>query len=271
MFWDATGQLVSSNKSSLNHFTFTLPQTDPLNRELDVSIYLGKRSPPRNPINYNTTENNYSNYQFTGNLGNKGYIRGIMENRKNMEEQSLPKWRVISHLYNRLRGSSNVYSIYFPNPTDLYMQLISHYGQPDLINSTPNGIAIWLHPMKGIDRIDLCDEECYHSVPYPHVSCLYTYTRVKLPTKCQTHLSELSSDLFYDPIRHLLIIRGVSIDYNVAIALLICLYAGEEYRWYDLYDGQLLKTMTNIKNLLNPRICRHNLVLLQKYLIRLQK
>lgn len=119
-------------------------------------------------------------------------------------------------------------------------------------------MAIWYHPdsnprYRFLKRIDIIDEQCYNRFPYPHVGFLYTYYPIAIPTNRISHVLSLSGDLTYDPIKRLLIVRGMSLHYNLALTALIRQYVRGKVSWYQIIEQNLLHQTLNERRLTNPK------------------
>ena len=115
-----------------------------------------------------------------------------------------------------------------------------NWVRPALINPHRGGLAIWQGSalkrtdFRAIKRIDLIDEQCFNPFPYPHLGCLYTYVKIKLPTDQISRVLSLCGDLMYDPVKQILVVRGMSMSYNLALIALVSQYVNGQLTWYNI-------------------------------------
>jgi hypothetical protein len=145
-------------------------------------------------------------------------------------------------------------------------------GPPTLLNPERNGIASWQNP--GLNnpeyniftRIDIVEETCYNSFPYPHIGFLYTYVKINIPLSKLNRVLSMTGDIMYDPIKKLLVVRGMSLNYNIALISIVCRYVNEIISWCDIIDNDMIRRETHHKRLINIKVKARNLKILNKYL-----
>lgn len=267
----------------------------PLNREMEVSIYLPNREvefpwnhsssvmenetksdhplssspisqPSGEPVPLNKKVKIFAPTQIQGSMS--PFFVQTLGNNKKLEIN----WNQTSQYFNKYRTQVNKY--YFQLPYQKYEDLVNEFGPPTLINPNKGGIAIWQSRLlknagyKMIKRIDLIDEQCFNSFPYPHIGFLYTYVKINIPLSKLGNVLSLCGDLMYDPIKHILVARGMSLSYNIAIIAIVCLYINGKITWYNIKDGNLVKQSTNYKRLTNRKVQKQNLAILNKYITK---
>src|SRR5207302_925958 len=142
-------------------------------------------------------------------------------------EPTTPVWtQSLEPKYTHLATGPNGH-YYFQLPSQKYQQLVEEFGPPMLLNPEPGGMAVWQRsalqstPYAIFQRIDLVDEQTFNQFPVPHLGFLYTYVKMKIRMSQLGQVLSLCGDLFYDPIKKTLVIRGMSINYNVALLALV--------------------------------------------------
>ena len=136
------------------------------------------------------------------------------------------------------------------------------------------GIAIWqasvLKKTKyhAIKRIDLIDEQCFNVFPWPHIGFLYTYVKIIIPTNKISNVLSICGDIMYDHVKHIMIVRGMSLSYNIALISLVCLYVNKKLTWYNIIEGNLVKQAVDHKQITNKKTQKQNIVVINKYLIK---
>lgn len=92
------------------------------------------------------------------------------------------------------------------NPAERYPDLIKKFGEPDLIDKNPGGVAIWKRSTlreRGHcwERVEIHDEQIPHTKPAPHTDFLYTWYRLDVPDDKVTDVLSLSESVTYDPLK----------------------------------------------------------------------
>lgn len=157
---------------------------------------------------------------------------------------------------------------YFQIPYNKYYELVDEFGPPTLINPNKGGIAVWQHSsLKNtkyhmIKRIDLVDEQVYNCFPYPHIGFLYTYIKMNIPMNKLGHVLSMCGDIMYDSTKHILIVRGMSLSYNLAIMALICQYITSKITWYNITENNMIKQCTSHNKLTNIKAQKRNIAIL---------
>ncbi len=181
-------------------------------------------------------------------------------------------WNNQSKYFNKFRTKVNKY--YFQLPHQKYYELVDEFGQPTLINQNKGGIAIWQGSalkntdFRAIKRIDLIDEQCFNSFPCPHIGFLYTYVKIIIPTNKIGNILSICGDIMYDPMKHIMVVRGMSLSYNIALIALVCLYINGKLTWYNIIEGNLVKQAIDHKQLTNKKTQKQNMAVINKYLIK---
>jgi hypothetical protein len=176
-------------------------------------------------------------------------------------------WTRTSRYYEKFKKTVNKY--YFQTPFQKYYELANELGQPTVLNPNKGGMASWQNPgQKNPDyrifhRIDILDEECFNHFPYPHIGFLYTYIKIKIPISILNKVLSMSGDIMYDPLKHILTIRGMSINYNIALTVLVHQYVSGKITWYNITEYDLIRKETHYKRLTNIKNQKHNLKYLQ--------
>lgn len=251
--WSASGELDCSQKSTYMGHQFQIADMAPyenysgLNRELDVSVYT-----PNNRI-----ETTYT--RTTAPTPQQAQTQSLEQPSDTVNVQ----W---GHIYTPSKKHKVTY--YFQSPKQKLYELLSEFGQPSSICTSYGGVAIWLYPrnLEVFQRIDVVDETVFSQYPVPHVGFLYTYTKIKIPTTKLNLILNMSGDINYDINKHILIIRGMSISYNLSILYVICKYLNNKMSYYDIKQYDILKNATYHKKLNDPKIYRQHLTYVQKYI-----
>ena len=276
-----------------------------LNREMEISIYLPDRdqqfpwehnkpqtraplnqpqmhpSPVRQPPLQMTPSGQLPSFKNLPQIPQKTYLpqKIYTPTRSSLVTYSSSPpnlaWNRKSKYAQNFKGKVNKY--YFQTAYSKYNELFEAFGQPSLINQNKGGIAIWQHsrlkntPYEIIKRIDLVDEQCFNNYPIPHSGFLYTYVKLDIPMNKVGNVISLCGDVMYDPVKHILIVRGMSLNYNIAIMAIICLYVGGKLTWYDIMHGSLVKEETTYEKLINKKSLKENLAVLNQFLILKKK
>ena len=177
-------------------------------------------------------------------------------------------WTQRSPNVGKTRKKSELY--YFISPAQRYPQVLEQLGTPTLINPNPGGLAVWqkedLNKTKYsiFEEIVMIDEACYNWFPHEHIGYLYTSFPLKIPMGLINRVLNMCGDLKYDVIKGWLIVRGMSLEYNVALTTLVLQYVKGDLSWYQITENDLLRVVTHHQRLINPKIHKHNLKFLYR-------
>ncbi len=243
----------------------------PLQREMEISVYLPERDQEfpwqRQPSNHSSPPPQAFNET-------SDHSQVLQRPHQQAQPPPPPKptlqWSQQSKYLIKVNQKHGQY--YFQLPYKKYFELVEEFGLPNLVNQQPGGIAVWQRksfkntPYHFIKRIDLIDEQCFNSFPLPHIGFLYTYVKINIPVNKIASVISLYGDSMYDPMKHILIIRGMSLNYNLAILSIICLYVNGQLTYYNIKEGDLIRKAVNHKQLTNPKVQEKNLQTLSKYL-----
>lgn len=146
------------------------------------------------------------------------------------------------------------------NPMDRYFELIDKYGDPDVIDSSKGGVAIWkkntLHSRGHCwERVEIHDEQIPHNLPGPHVDFMYTWYKLNVPKNKITDVRALSDSITYDPLKKLIRARCHFSGANTATLLLAKLIANNKITIDEAkkaYGPYILSTLKGHKDY-NPR------------------
>jgi len=183
-------------------------------------------------------------------------------------------WSSLPLNFKKLRKNNQTNPYYFQTPKQKYNDLVGELGPPTVVDPQAGGLAIWMNPgrvnpkYQMFKRIEIHDEQVFNSFPYPHSGFLYTYVKIKIPIETLNHILSMCGDIMYDPIKEMLVVRGMSLGYNTAIIALICRYIMEEITWYNIIEYDLVKKMTHHKRLMNHRRQQRNMNILKSVLLR---
>ena len=133
----------------------------------------------------------------------------------------------------------------FANIRGIY-PLVANIGHPDITDNTKGGIAIWssatLHSRgyQFLHLVEIIDEATPSLYPVKHFSNVYIWVRLTLSDQMVDNVNGISTDIFYDKGKQLLIVRSDSLDTAVAQATLIALYSNSKVSYYDIYNNDML-------------------------------
>jgi hypothetical protein len=188
------------------------------------------------------------------------------------QPQQTPMWSQVSKFFGKFKKKVNKY--YFQMPYQKYDDLVEEIGPPTLINPNKGGMAVWqASALKkaghhSIKRIDLIDEQRFNNFPYPHIGFLYVYVRLNIPLNKIANVLSMCGDIMYDPVKQLLVVRGMSLNYNIALIAIVCQYANGELTWYNIIEGDVIKKATDHKQLTNKKTQKKNMATLNRHLIK---
>jgi hypothetical protein len=112
-------------------------------------------------------------------------------------------------------------------PADRYPELLSEFGQPDMIDRSAGGGAIWFEGVlrsrnKPWKMIMILDEAIPHDKPAKHADFLYSWLRVDIPSEALMHdILRISESISYDPLKKWLQVRCHFMGANLATAVLV--------------------------------------------------
>ena len=292
------GKRTSYDPEELYHHVeeISKPMSDAysgLNRELDISVYTPRMTHPRQDFTF--SQRKMSNFQHTENFCSginkrqtktpSSWTTNLDETNKiikplipeSSKQEAKPSVGMTSQIMwsrspnlKKIHKSYNMY--YFQTPFQKYYDIVNEIGQPTLINPLSKGMAIWQNPGASrkeyniFKRIDIIDELCFNKYPYPHIGFLYTYVKLKIPVKNLNKVLSISGDVMYDVNKHILIVSGMSLNYNIALIALICMYVSGQISWYNICGNDLIRKMTHHKRLTNLKNQQQNMKILHTYL-----
>lgn len=119
------------------------------------------------------------------------------------------------------------------NPASRLKDIIARYGEPDVIDKSKGGFAIWKKntlEKRGFcwDRVEIRDEQIPHEKPGPHVDFLYTWYKIYIPDNLVNDVRSLSESITYDPLKKMLRVRCHAISPNIATLVLAKRVANNE-------------------------------------------
>jgi hypothetical protein len=152
---------------------------------------------------------------------------------------------ILDHTTMRPKHNVHVQQPSFGNIRGIY-PLIANIGYPDITDNTKGGIAIWCgatlrsRGYKFLHRVEIIDEATPSLYPVRHFSNVYIWVRLTLSDTMVDNIANMSTDIFYDKGKQLLIVRSDSLDTAVAQCALIALYANGKVSYYDIYTNSML-------------------------------
>lgn len=271
-----------------------------LNRELDISVYAPKLLSPRclssnfqEAVGKNRSLNtlilsqslpdsiDISNTQHASNIPrslntSQVYNTSKTPNPPNVSDTSIAlnaptmsaqiMWSRSTKYVDKFKMVNNYY---FQTPFQKYYEIVDVIGPPTLINPQRGGMAIWQNPglrnndYRVFKQVKIVDEQCFNNFPYPHIGFLYTYVKIKIPITILNKVLSISGDIMYDPVKKLLIVRGMSFGYNLALIAIVCQYVMGNITWYQIIDNNLIKKSLTHKKLTNLKIQKQNMKIVQ--------
>ena len=75
----------------------------------------------------------------------------------------------------------------------------------------------------------------------------------------------ISGDIMYDINKKTIIIRGMSLGYNMALLALICQYVKGQITWYQIIESNLVHMVTDHRRLESSKFQQRNLKIIHKY------
>lgn len=125
--------------------------------------------------------------------------------------------------------------------------LIRLIGYPDITDTAKGGIAIWSRTTlyargyKFLHRVEIIDESVPSYHPVKHFSNVYIWVNIPLSDAMIDNVNQMSTDIFYDRGKELLIVRSESLDTAVAQASLVGLYSKGKVSYYDIMCNDMLE------------------------------
>lgn len=141
-----------------------------------------------------------------------------------------------------------------------YNTLVGYLGQPNLSDGAAGGIAIWSRAalrargFSYLQRVEILDEKILSVKPKPHYSNIYIWFRVPLTPEKLQNVMELSTDMYYDRKKELLIVRSNDIYTAIAQAVLVGLYAIDKVSYYRIVNDNLHLRYFNM--VAKPKMCK---------------
>jgi len=213
-----------------------------------VPISIGTNSPnsPNSPNSLNSPNSNISN--------------NSKSNKQPEPTKINLQWS--SAISNKMTSKDNKY--YFQTPYHKYFELLNEFGEPSVLDMSSGGLAIWnSFKLKGLyHRLEINDTPLYNKYPYPHIGFLYAYYKIDIPLSKLAQTLSISSDIKYDIIDKVLIVRGMSIGYCNALIALVIKYIRGEYSWYQIKNKNILGQVLSYKSLTNKNIRDENIKLI---------
>lgn len=129
--------------------------------------------------------------------------------------------------------------------------LMKQIGYPDITDSAKGGIAIWssstlrARKYKFLHRVEIIDESVPSLYPVKHFSNVYIWVPIHLTESMLNNVNQMSTDIFYDRGKELLIVRSDSLDTAVAQAALVALYSKGKVSYYDIMNNDMLENYYN--------------------------
>jgi hypothetical protein len=124
--------------------------------------------------------------------------------------------------------------------------LMKCIGYPDITDSLGD-IAIWASTTlrsrgyKFLHRVEIINESVPSLYPVKHFSNIYIWVKIHLTDTMLNNINQISTDIFYDRGKELLIVRSDTLDTAVAQASLIGLYSKGQIKYYDIMNNNMLK------------------------------
>jgi hypothetical protein len=219
-------------------------------------------------INYNNSPNsiplNSINAENINNLTNNNVIVKTNNTDKKNGSKDTTKINLqwSSAISNKMTIKDNKY--YFQTPYHKYFELVNEFGEPSVIDTSAGGLAIWnSFKLKGLyHRIEIVDNQLFNKYPYPHVGFLYIHYKIDIPLNKLAQTLSFSSDIKYDIIDKVLIVRGMAIGYCNALIALVIKYIRGEYSWYQIKNKNILSQVLSYKSLTNKNNREENIKLI---------
>ena len=112
------------------------------------------------------------------------------------------------------------------NPGERLKDLVDEFGEPDIIDKTKGGFAIWKKDTlqkRGHcwERVEIHDEQIPHIHPTPHTDFLYTWYKLNVPENKIDAVRTLSESVTYDPLKKIVRARCHFSGANASTLLLV--------------------------------------------------
>ena len=161
--------------------------------------------------------------------------------------------------YDKYRSIKDIKSKYFfQTPINKFNDLVSEFGNPNIIDNDRNGMAIWNKLSSVYHRIDLIDNPIYNAFPCPHIGFLYVYYKYEVPISRIAQVLSISGDIKYDPIECMIIVRGMSLGYCNEILVFVIKFCKGSITWHQITTDQLFKKRMTFDQLTNPKNIQYN-------------
>lgn len=124
-------------------------------------------------------------------------------------------------------------------------KLITAIGYPDITDPSEGGIAIWsAHTLKArgykfLYRVEIIDESIPCLKPIEHFGNIYIWVNMNLSKNEICNVESLSTNIYYDQGKELLIVRSNTLDTAVAQAALVALYSIGKLTFYDIVNNDM--------------------------------
>jgi hypothetical protein len=134
-------------------------------------------------------------------------------------------------------------------PADRFPDLVSEFGQPDMIDRGVGGGAIWFggslkKQNKPWNMIMILDEAVPHDKPAKHADFLYSWARLNIPSEAVMHdILRISDSISYDPLKKWLQVRCHFMGANLATAVLAIRMAQGRTTLKQIQDEELYAKM----------------------------
>lgn len=125
--------------------------------------------------------------------------------------------------------------------------LIRSIGYPTIVDTTKGGIAIWASDTlnrrgyKFLHRVEIIDESVPSMYPVKHFSNVYIWVKISLTESMICNVNQMSTDIFFDRGKELLIVRSDCLDTAVSQAALVALYSQNKVSYYDIMNNSMLE------------------------------
>lgn len=135
------------------------------------------------------------------------------------------------------------------NPTDTFYYLKDAFGEPRIMDSKENGMALWDKESLGndfvLEKIMIVDEYLLNEQPFTHYEFLYGYYVMVIPENKICDVLSLSNSISYDVLKNTICVRSYCLDAIYAILVLASKIANDGINISDAkknYSDVLLKS-----------------------------
>jgi hypothetical protein len=249
--------------SEVNEDFISLANSDPnsstLDRQMDINMLTQNSHALIGPAQTNF-QNALSNINYNNSPNSIPTTTTVNKPKQTEPTKINLQWS--SAISNKMTNKDNKY--YFQTPYHKYFELVNEFGQPSALDVSAGGLAIWnSFKLKGLyHRLEITDTQLYNKYPYPHIGFLYAYYKIDVPLTKLAQTLSISSDIKYDIIDKVLIVRGMSIGYCNALIALVIKYVRGEYSWYQIKNKNILSQVLSYKSLTNKNIRDENIKLI---------